>query len=271
MQERGLLQKLQNQENIEKERFSFQLRIRKYAEELGVNPSILLHEYANLENEYRKKNPDISNSEYEKTNVLLERSFIENIISKKRIEELENEKKIDGLTGTYNRKALDEYLGEIEKAKLDHKFKERKEDSEYYIIMIDIDHFKDFNDKYGHQFGDYILKELVNLFGSNLRKGDMLARYGGEEFAIITESNEVNAKNLADRLRKLLEAHSFTYKEENINITASFGISVWDDTAKKTIGLADQALYKAKEEGRNGVYYHNGSAIEKFTEEKHKL
>ena len=122
------------------------------------------------------------------------------------------------------------------------------------IIYFDIDHFKQINDTYGHKKGDFILKEVSKIILQNIRKTDIFGRWGGEEFIIILPFTDLeNALILAEKLRKKIEEHDF----DGINITISFGVTELkiDDNADTLINRADEALYKAKNKGRNRVCY----------------
>lgn len=153
----------------------------------------------------------------------------------------------DNLTGINNRENFEEFFT-IEIAAAKHNNKPLS------LIIFDVDHFKLINDTYGHQAGDIILVDLVNLIGENIKNGDIFARWGGEEFVILTPQTEISgARNLAENLRKLVQAHRFSYVEQEI--TASFGIAqLEDEDNKKTLfEKADSALYEAKKNGRNRV------------------
>jgi diguanylate cyclase (GGDEF)-like protein len=166
---------------------------------------------------------------------------------------LENLANVDGLTEIYNHRFFQNTLDkEISRA--------IRNETELSLLMIDIDLFKKFNDSYGHQVGDFILKKFAAILTGELRKYDTLARYGGEEFAVIlpdTSSNE--AISVAEKLRKAVDDYVFKSTETNYHITASFGVStarpVTDDSFSKgkLIKMADSALYDAKEAGRNRV------------------
>lgn len=153
----------------------------------------------------------------------------------------------DNLTGINNRENFEEFFT-IEIAAAKHNNKPLS------LIIFDVDHFKLINDTYGHQAGDIILVDLVNLIGENIKNGDIFARWGGEEFVILTPQTEISgARNLAENLRKLVQTHRFSYVEQEI--TASFGIAqLEDEDNKKTLfKKADSALYEAKKNGRNRV------------------
>ncbi len=120
------------------------------------------------------------------------------------------------------------------------------------VIMTDIDHFKKFNDTYGHQYGDEVLKTVAGILSSNLRDTDILGRYGGEEFvAFLPGTTLKEATRIAERLRQAVER----YPMARTNVTISLGVAqcMPGETLEETIGKADRALYKAKENGRNRV------------------
>lgn len=156
----------------------------------------------------------------------------------------------DGLTGLYNRRHFE---FNIEREFL----RTKRYPSDLSLAMIDIDHFKEVNDTYGHQFGDYVLKEISNIISASFRKTDMIYRYGGEELAIIlTETAPDNAFTPMERLRAKISEHPFFYNNQSANITVSIGLSsnfVDINTQEELVESADKALYKAKQEGRNKV------------------
>ncbi|MDP8263728.1 MAG: sensor domain-containing diguanylate cyclase [Candidatus Ancaeobacter aquaticus] len=125
------------------------------------------------------------------------------------------------------------------------------------LILSDIDHFKNVNDTYGHQIGDLILRETANIMKNSVRDTDIVGRYGGEEFIImLTETSRKNAVILADRIRKKIEEHvAVDDKGNNYKVTISMGVSSLSgkESPDELIKLADTALYKAKESGRNKV------------------
>lgn len=164
----------------------------------------------------------------------------------------------DGLTGLYNRRHF-EYNVEREFLRT------KRYTSDLSLAMIDIDHFKQINDTYGHQFGDYALKEISKIVFSSFRKTDMIYRYGGEELAVIlTETPLENALIPLERLRSKVAEYQFSFNGETTNITISIGISSIANemtTQAELVECADKALYKAKQNGRNKVvtYSHEGS------------
>lgn len=157
----------------------------------------------------------------------------------------------DGLTGLFNHRFFQEFLSkQIEKSKRDK--------STFSLLLIDIDNFKKFNDRYGHLAGDQVLREISNVISGSLRSSDIAARYGGEEIAVILlDSNGENAERIAEKIRMNIENHSIILNEqtEAINVTVSIGTSTYREGILKDelIANADKALYRAKEEGRNKV------------------
>lgn len=148
---------------------------------------------------------------------------------------------VDGLTGVYNRNHLRQRLELLCQA--GHPF---------HLLMTDIDHFKSINDELGHPVGDRVLIEVARRLQLALRPGDFLARYGGEEFCVVlTRLKDDSAQTVAERLRCQIEGS----KIEGRQVTTSVGISRWDgrESISQLFERADQALYQAKELGRNRV------------------
>jgi diguanylate cyclase (GGDEF)-like protein len=152
----------------------------------------------------------------------------------------------DELTKLPNRRALAQrFLQEMQRARRHHKG--------FTFVMIDIDHFKQVNDTYGHLNGDAVLSELATLLTTAARESDICARYGGEEFALILpETTEAGARVLAERVRAKVAAATFP---GGLKLTISVGVAASDEPALFTqlIDRADQALYAAKQGGRNQV------------------
>lgn len=128
------------------------------------------------------------------------------------------------------------------------------------LIMLDIDHFKGFNDKYGHVVGDKVLIHLAKVLQSAIRKIDIACRYGGEEFAIILPSTPLFiGVQVAERVRKLVEDRPLALEQESLSITVSLGIetfkAVEEERPKAFVDRADKQLYLAKENGRNRIHY----------------
>ncbi|BCO17689.1 MULTISPECIES: sensor domain-containing diguanylate cyclase [unclassified Alteromonas] len=163
-------------------------------------------------------------------------------------EELKTASRVDGLTGLYNRRYWQERFDEVFKLS-----KRRGKPST--AMMLDIDHFKRINDTYGHQAGDKVIKMLAALIKRCIRETDLAGRYGGEEFAIIlTDSALDNAKVVAERIRQFAQRLEVEHEGKTIRFTISLGLAEFDSNIKGAMGwleLADQALYEAKQNGRN--------------------
>ena len=157
----------------------------------------------------------------------------------------------DFLTGILNRSAILEYFEKSLKLK-------KRNCNNIGIAMLDIDHFKNINDTYGHQTGDIVLKEFAKILQKSLRDSDYLGRYGGEEFLIIiqdTVSDEQSIIKSFNRIRKSIETTKISTSSGIVSITASIGCSIAEKNVDFSIKKADEALYKAKENGRNRVEF----------------
>jgi diguanylate cyclase (GGDEF)-like protein len=160
----------------------------------------------------------------------------------------------DSLTGIFNRRHFMEIVRiSIEKA--------RREKEDCYLVMLDIDKFKDVNDTYGHQTGDKVLIDITTRIQTKIRLYDLFARYGGEEFIIfIPHVSKEKVCEIGERLRLSLSSRSFIYDNISLNCTASFGIAKMEDyNLDKAIRQSDEALYSAKRNGRNCVVYYGES------------
>lgn len=158
----------------------------------------------------------------------------------------------DGLTELYNHRTFHERLSqEVDRAK--------RYERPLSLIMIDVDHFKVYNDTYGHPQGDVVLRELARLLKEGSRTSDTVARYGGEEFAIILpETDQSRAQNIGNRLREQVEEHVFPGEERlpSGRLTISVGVATHrlNGTKEVLLHTADTAMYMAKHAGRNCVY-----------------
>lgn len=171
-------------------------------------------------------------------------------------EQLRHMSQTDALTGLDNRRHLNERIDEM--------FAHAKRlDEPFSIVMCDLDKFKSVNDTYGHQAGDEVLKQLASLLREEAREIDRVGRYGGEEFMLLLPGAQLDdAVSFAERVRKRIEGHTFTFPGGTITRTSSFGVAGWphpkvrecDDLVRK----ADDALYVAKETGRNKVVRFDG-------------
>ena len=133
----------------------------------------------------------------------------------------------------------------------------RRQGEHFSIIILDIDHFKNINDTYGHQAGDVVLQQLALVLQMAIREGDTLARMGGEEFVVASPyTNRLAAIVLSERLRKAVEASEFVYGDNQIPVTISLGVASMgkeDVDVDKLLLVADSRLYLAKEKGRNRI------------------
>lgn len=165
----------------------------------------------------------------------------------KRIEEMARH---DGLTGLLNHASFQQQLSDLAHTALE-------QDRTLTVIMSDVDHFKKFNDSYGHQAGDHVLRETARLWQAVLPDYAVLARYGGEEFiCVLPDDNSARGVELAEMLRSQLEAFPLHFEGQELKVTASFGVSELRRparTAEDLVRLADEALYRAKKSGRNRV------------------
>ncbi|WP_020589658.1 GGDEF domain-containing response regulator [Desulfobacter curvatus] len=159
----------------------------------------------------------------------------------------------DSLTGTLNRRAFMEKLDqELERA--------ARKNTPLSLLMTDIDHFKQVNDRYGHLSGDRVLKQFVSQMAQVIRPYDFIGRYGGEEFILcLPDCSIKEARDIAERMRSQIETTPMQISTSRppIHITASFGISLFSSACEKDpeslIKKADDALYSAKNDGRNCV------------------
>ncbi len=158
----------------------------------------------------------------------------------------------DALTKVYNRRYFDERLGaEVAYA--------RRHRSLVSLIMLDIDHFKQLNDTYGHLAGDRVLAEVAGFVQGQVRSEDVLARYGGEEFAVLVrETAPPGVTTLAERIRAGVDALRVSFHAIELAVTVSVGAATVRGSPATTpeglIGVADRLLYQAKESGRNRVF-----------------
>jgi diguanylate cyclase (GGDEF)-like protein len=158
-------------------------------------------------------------------------------------EEQASEAQVDALTGLANRRALEEILAaEISRA--------QRFAHQLAVVLLDLDRFKEINDSFGHAAGDGMLRAVSRLLTSLARQGDTVARWGGEEFVVVLpETDLAGARRFAERLRRTIEAHAVG----DLTTSASCGVATMlpEDSVEELLGAADQALYRAKSNGRN--------------------
>jgi diguanylate cyclase (GGDEF)-like protein len=155
----------------------------------------------------------------------------------------------DELTGAFNRRYIVDQLERQLAAKVRHA-------TAASVAMLDLDHFKKINDRYGHPVGDQALQETVRVIAAELREGDVLARFGGEEFLVLLPMTGLDAARLlAERLRKALASVVLVVRSDEVSVRASFGVAELGsgESVAGWLGRADGALYQAKERGRDCV------------------
>jgi diguanylate cyclase (GGDEF)-like protein len=177
---------------------------------------------------------------------------------------LEEQSVTDALTGLKNRRFFDERLHE--------EFRRAQRYGDYLsLIMIDLDHFKEVNDRFGHPAGDFVLREAASLIRASIRDPDICARYGGEEFAVILPKTHMSgALAVAERIWRELGAKDYAVsvaaatRAPTIRVTASLGVAFYPSkdisTGEILLRVSDQALYQAKRAGRNTICLYQAQA-----------
>jgi len=171
---------------------------------------------------------------------------VASFISEQQMEILAN---ADLLTGLPNRRGIQSVLN------AQHDLFLRKGTS-FSLVLTDLDHFKQINDTYGHDCGDYVLKEVARLLKERLRQYDAVSRWGGEEFLFLfPDTRAKDAAGVAEAIRRSIESHRFTFNDRPIYVTMTFGVAehLENNSIDGTIKNADDALYQGKERGRNRV------------------
>lgn len=190
-----------------------------------------------LESEVQKRTEELSqkNAELQEVNERLEKLAI-----------------TDGLTELVNHRHFQQLLA----AEVTRQQRERRP---FAVLMMDVDHFKHYNDSHGHPAGDGVLKRLARIMRENVRASDVVARYGGEEFVVLLlDTDHERAMGIAEKLREMIASHPFPYASEQPlgYVSVSVGVAVWPDhgaTPEALIAAADKALYAAKRFGRDVV------------------
>ena len=183
----------------------------------------------------------------------LEESTKEIETLRKNLEQVTNASQRDFLTGVYNRKTFEQLFDE-------QIFITKQQKSDLCLLMLDIDHFKRFNDKFGHLLGDEVLKTVAHSLTNTLKGRDVVARFGGEEFIILLPETPMDsAVRVADMIRSNIASKELKQRNTGENygtITVSIGVSrlrLDSDTLPTLIKRADEALYRSKRDGRNRV------------------
>jgi len=167
----------------------------------------------------------------------------------KKLEESEAKALVDSLTNVLNRNAYNLKIGQLV-----HEFKRYKE--KWALLVLDIDHFKKFNDTYGHKTGDKVLKSVAATVSNSIRVSDHIFRYGGEEFVVIlSRINKETTKKLSEKIRREIERDYFVDGDNKLKVTMSIGAAIItpEDTETSLFERADKALYQAKQNGRNQI------------------
>ena len=236
---------MSEKKELQAERGNFDKRMSELANELNVPKADLIADYADEEHAAREadkkelkeiEDPELRKVKEKELSILYDSKTVERLINKTIIEKVKAGR--DSLTGINNRSSLNQ---EIERRN-----KDVEKHDQSSIIMIDIDKFKLVNDTYGHQGGDYVLKEVATALKETMREGDKLFRYGGEEIVLLTSNTTGNPTDFAERLRKVIEDKKFVFNGQNIKVTISAGVSPHDENLEKMIKNADTGLYLAK-------------------------
>ena len=157
--------------------------------------------------------------------------------------------KTDALTGLFNRRTINEEIGQQLSIREGRQIP-------FSVVMGDIDLFKNVNDTYGHDFGDLVLQEISGILSRSIRGDDVLSRWGGEEFLfILKDISAGDAVTLTERIRKKVEEHVFSFHDIQLHVTMTFGVSEFrpEDHLDDVVKRADTAMYRGKQSGRNRV------------------
>ncbi len=160
----------------------------------------------------------------------------------------------DDLTHLLNHRALQQRLK-------DEFSRAQRYNEAVAVLMVDVDQFKDVNDRHGHLFGDFVLTELAKILQASVREIDICARYGGDEFMVVLPQTHFSGSlTVADRIWRATASHPFRDASTGAHVTVSIGVSFYPNknvsTLEQLVGFADQALYQAKREGRNRICLH---------------
>ena len=166
----------------------------------------------------------------------------------------------DALTGFPNRRAIENWAAGQQSGAARHGFS-------FWVVVADLDHFKEVNDTFGHDAGDAVLQRFSKILKSNTRRSDLCGRLGGEEFLmVLTHSTKENALAVIERIRREVECTLFTFGGCTLRVTASFGLAGFEGHQQPSIfsklqALADAALYTAKNQGRNRIEFASAAAV----------
>ncbi len=217
------------------------IRLGKNHKKLEENQTALKHARDELEVRVSERTSELVKANQQLLKEISERKLME--------EKLETLSRTDYLTGILNRRAITQLLEEASQTN-------SNEQESFCIILIDLDHFKDINDQYGHDMGDLTLKHAVERLDNGIRDSDVLGRWGGEEFLIMSPQTGLEeAKHLAQRLCKNLDGSRIDSANTLITVTGSFGVTQFKpgESLDSCLKRTDDALYMAKDQGRNCV------------------
>jgi diguanylate cyclase len=170
------------------------------------------------------------------------------------------EARTDPLTGLPNRRAFDDEM-------VRRVAEWRRKRNTFCLAMVDVDRFKELNDRHGHPAGDHVLRNLAEVLKRIVREMDVVARVGGEEFAVILPStNAADARRAVERMRSAIASETFRFEQAELRVHASLGLAAvqHSDDSISLLRRADEALYAAKRGGRNCGYFHNGRTCERI-------
>lgn len=179
------------------------------------------------------------------------------------IESQAAEARTDALTNAFNRRHFDDEMRR-KAAEL------ARHGRPVSVLILDVDFFKKFNDTYGHQAGDQVLKSVVSALRARMRTMDVICRYGGEEFAIIMPGTPIeDAKRATERARQAIEEAIVEFEGKQLKVTASCGVAMLlpGETTETLVKRADDCLYESKRAGRNCGHWHDGSACQRISSE----
>jgi diguanylate cyclase (GGDEF)-like protein len=216
-------------------------RLQIKQKQIDDNQGFLRKAHSEMEQQVESRTAELVEANQKLMREIAERKNVERM--------LEHTSRTDYLTGVLNRRAISIRLDQV-------MAQTARGSKSFCIILLDIDHFKQVNDQYGHNVGDQVLKHIVAKLQNCIRESDELGRWGGEEFLILTPETELKeAKNLAQRLCVELASTSLVVQQNKISITASFGVTRYlnDESLGACLRRSDDALYAAKTEGRNCV------------------